>query len=354
MLPAFAPAEPCLREAHASCKTSDAMSPPPSGSTSTTWDGRLRGSVPADPEGGGAGLAGLVADLLEDQRRTWPLLRDGQAAWAQGRSRRVPVRQVEVVLQHNPGRLANTTADVGAASSGSRPCFLCPDSLPPEERGVAFGQELVVLCNPYPILDRHLSIAHRDHLPQRLEGRVGLMLDLAQGLGPEYFVLYNGPRCGASAPDHLHFQAAAPDLLPIVRDLPEGRTVFSPAQCGRSVIALRSASRHRLRGWLEQALLALPLPAGHDEPMVNLVCLARGDSLAAYLFPRGKHRPDAFHAAGDARLVVSPGAIDMAGVVVVPEQRDFDRLDGPAVEALYEEVTLPIVPVERAAAGIPA
>jgi uncharacterized protein DUF4922 len=257
-----------------------------------------------------------------------------------------------VVLQHNPGRLRNTTADVAAAASGARPCFLCAGSLPPEERGVAFGDELVVLCNPHPILDRHLSIVHREHLPQRLPGRVGLMLDLAQALGPEYFVLYNGPRCGASAPDHLHFQAASRDLLPVARELPEGATVLTPAQCGRSVVGLRAARPQRLQGWLEQVLDALPVPAGHDEPMVNLLCLAQEGALAAYLFPRRKHRPDAFHAEGDARLVISPGAIDMAGVLVVPEHRDFERLDGEAVAALYEEVALPAPAVEQAVAGI--
>jgi uncharacterized protein DUF4922 len=325
------------------------MPPPRSASTTTVWDDRLLGSV---PDGDGARLPALVADLIDDQRRNWPLLREGQEAWARGLSRRITVRREEVVLQHNPGRLRNTTADVAAAAAGSRPCFLCAGSLPPEERGVAFGSELVVLCNPHPILDRHLSVVHREHLPQRLAGRVGLLLDLAEALGPEFFALYNGPRCGASAPDHLHFQAASRDLLPIARELPAGCTVLPPAQCGRSVIALRSADRGRLRAWLEQSLRALPVPAGHDEPMVNLVCLAQAGSLSAYLFPRGKHRPDAFHAAGDARVVVSPGAIDMAGVLVVPEHRDFERLDGAAVAALYEEVTLPIPAVAQAAAAL--
>jgi hypothetical protein len=321
--------------------------------TSGAWDHRLQGSVSADASAAAA-LPALVAGLIADQRRSWPLLRDGYAAWSAARTRRVSVRSAEVVLQHNPGRRRNTTADVAAAAAGERPCFLCPAGLPPEEQGVAFGDELVVLCNPYPILDWHLSIAHRDHRPQRLEDRLGLLLALAESLGPGWFALYNGPRCGASAPDHLHFQAAARDLLPIAGGLPDGVTVLAPEQCGRSVIGLHTSNPGRLRGWLESALEGLPLPAGHDEPMVNLVCLAEHGGLSAYLFPRAKHRPDAFHASGDARLLVSPGAIDMAGVLVVPEEGDFERLDGPRVEALYEEVSLPGLLVQQAAARVQA
>ncbi|HEX6739490.1 MAG TPA: DUF4922 domain-containing protein, partial [Vicinamibacteria bacterium] len=204
--------------------------------TSSSWEARLRAAVPA--HGDAARLPGLVAELLAQQRQAWPLLRDGYAAWARSQTRRVAVRSAEVVLQHNAGRLRNTTADVAAAAAGARPCFLCPQSLPPEEQGIAFGDELVILCNPYPILDRHLSITHREHRPQRLSGRLETMLTLAQALGPEFFVLYNGPRCGASAPDHLHFQACARALLPIARDLEEGATVIGPEQCGRSVLAL--------------------------------------------------------------------------------------------------------------------
>jgi hypothetical protein len=322
--------------------------------TSTPWDDRLQGSVSADPGAAGARLPALVAALIADQRRSWPLLREGYAAWAQGQARSVPVRATRVVLQHNPGRLRNTTADVAAAAAGARPCFLCPASLPPEERGIAFGDELVILCNPYPILDRHLSIAHRDHRPQRLEGWPAVMLALAESLGPEFFVLYNGPRCGASAPDHLHFQACARSLLPIAAPLAQGCRVLTPEQCGRSVIALHAPNRQRLGQWLEQALAGLPVPDGHHEPMVNLICLAEPAGLSAYLFPRRKHRPDAFHAPGEERLVVSPGAIDMAGVLVVPERRDFERLDGPRVEALYDEVTLPVSLVRQAAARIEA
>ena len=319
-----------------------------------SWEGRLRGAVPAEPGPQGARLSALVAALVEDQRRSWPLLQAGYEALAAIEIRSLSVRGAPVVLQHNPGRLRNTTADVAAAAAGKRPCFLCAKSLPPEEEGIAFGDELIVLCNPFPILDRHLSITHREHVPQRLAGRVGDLLALAESLGPDFFALYNGPYCGASAPDHLHFQAGSRRLLPIAASAPPGAglAVLTPDQCGRSVVVLRSEDRGRLRGWIEAVVAALPVPDGHPEPMVNLVCLAEAEGVTAFLFPRAKHRPEAFHAAGEDRLLVSPGAIDMAGVLVVPQRRDFERLDAARVEAILREVTLPAPLVQAAVAGI--
>ena len=312
------------------------------------WAPRLLDGV-HDGEGSGR-LAPAAADLLRQQRADWPLLAAGYQALGDAQVRPLRIRDSQVFVQHNPGRRGSTTADVAAAAAGERPCFLCPQALPPEEKGVPFGADLVVLCNPFPVLDRHLSVVHREHVPQRLAGQTGALLDLAVGLGPEYFVLYNGPRCGASAPDHLHFQACA-RLLPVEADAANrplapvpgsggGWVLLRPEECGRSVIVFRARARDTLSRWIEAVLAGLPSPDGR-EPLVNLVCVADHDSLGAYLFPRARHRPAAFYAEGDERLVVSPGAIDMAGVVVVPERRDFERLDAAGLAAILQEVTLP-------------
>ena len=324
------------------------------------WASRLLEG--AETGAGPGGLAPAAAALLAQQRAEWPLLAAGYEALGEAEVRPLRIREAQVLVQHNPGRRVSTTADVAAAAAGERPCFLCPEALPPEEKGVAFGRDYVVLCNPFPILDRHLSVVHREHVPQRLSGRVGAFLDLAAGLGPEYFVLYNGPRCGASAPDHLHFQACARRQLPVEADAAGrplapvqgsggGWAVLRPEALGRSIIVLKARAREVLIGWIETVLQALPSADG-KEPLVNLVCAAGGDSLAAYVFPRARHRPAAFFAEGDERLVVSPGAIDMAGVVVAPERRDFERLDAARVAAILEEVTLPGEAAAAAAASL--
>ena len=156
-------------------------------------------------------------------------------------------------MRHIPHRLQSTTARVDAASIGARPCFLCLQNLPLEQRGVAVGDEWVALCNPFPILERHLTIVHRQHVPQRLAGRIGALLGLARAL-PGCFVIYNGPECGASAPDHLHFQAADRALFPIEADTRDREgLVEHPSR----PIVLRDDSRDRLAARLERLIAAL-------------------------------------------------------------------------------------------------
>jgi hypothetical protein len=167
-----------------------------------------------------------IGALIQHQREHWPSLRDGYEAFERIETRRLKVEEAEVVVQHNPRRIRSTAAAVDPQAVASRPCFLCSQNLPPEEKGIGYG-EFVILCNPYPILERHLSIVHRRHGEQKIEGNIGSFLDLARELGPDYFALYNGPQCGASAPDHLHFQACSSRLLPISEHLFDAEPLLS-------------------------------------------------------------------------------------------------------------------------------
>ena len=295
--------------------------------------------------------------LIGQQRATWPLLADGVAALAEIETRRVPVAESAVVIQHNPRRIRSTAAAVDKGSIEERPCFLCAENMPPEEKGLAYGEDLGIFCNPFPVLNRHLTIVHRLHVEQTIAGNFELLLGLAADLAPDYFTLYNGPRCGASAPDHLHFQACSREVLPIAEDLmaeiaadpahcdvceamPRDQfELFTMAGCGRSVIVLRGSNPEEIARWFYRVAGELPRPDDHAEPMMNLVCTFERDTFTTFLFPRTKHRPASFFAEGEARLIVSPGAIDMAGVIVTPRREDFARLDGERVEAIFAEVS---------------
>ncbi len=303
-------------------------------------------------------LDARVAALIDQQIETWPLLRKGCEAFAQIESKRVRVKESEVVIQHNPRRIRSTAASVDKASVGNRRCFLCPENLPQEEKGIAYGDDLVILCNPFPVLDRHLSIVHREHIPQQIEGNVESLLALAYDLGPRYFALYNGPECGASAPDHLHFQACSRELLPIEENLYEDEPVmvedcsyceetarnsfelFTLGGCGRCVVVFRGGNRDEVAHWVYEVIKELALQTDKTEPMINLICTYDPKVWTVYLFPRSKHRPAVFYAEGERRLVVSPGAIDMAGVVVVPEREHFDKIDGERLAAIFSEVSM--------------
>ena len=303
-------------------------------------------------------LEARIAALIDQQYDAWPLLRAGVDAFAKIETKTVRVEESGVVVQHNPRRIRSTAAEVDEASVEARRCFLCPDGLPPEEQGIAYGDDLVILCNPFPVLERHLSIVHREHVPQEIEGNVESLLSLARDLGSGYFVLYNGPESGASAPDHLHFQACSRDLLPIEKNLYDDEPVlaedcsyceetaqsmfelFTLGGCGRSVVVFRGGNREEVAKWVYEVIKELALQADKSEPLINIVCTYDPKLWTVYLFPRAKHRPACFYATGEQRLIVSPGAIDMAGVVVVPELEHYKKIDGARMAAIFSEVSL--------------
>src|SRR5262245_13620366 len=161
-----------------------------------------------------------LAEALSGQQLTmWPMLRDAVAGLARVEYKTLRAHGSEVLAQFNPQRIVSTGAKVDAATIKQRPCFLCPENLPPEERGIEFGADFVALYNPFPVLPQHLVIASRRHIPQTIDGNFETLLNLAQELGGEFFALYNGAKCGASAPDHLHFQACERKSLPIIPEI---------------------------------------------------------------------------------------------------------------------------------------
>lgn len=293
----------------------------------------------------------LVEGLAEQQLATWPALRDAVAGLARVEYKRLRARGSEILAQFNPQRIVSTAAKVDAATIGRRPCFLCAENLPPEERGVAFGEDFVALYNPFPVLPRHLVIASRRHVPQTIEGDFGTPLDLASELGDEFFVVYNGPACGASAPDHLHFQACERQSAPIIREIEtwerrnlsndSGLETFALKDYRVNALIARGADRVALIEWFDRALRRLAEATGAaSEPMINLVVTRDGARWTVIIFPRGKHRPDRYFAEGDAKLTVSPAAIDLAGVLVMPQPDHFAKITSQDAEEIYAEVTL--------------
>jgi hypothetical protein len=257
---------------------------------------------------------------------------------ADAQTRPVRASGLEVLVRHIPHRVTSTTAPVDRESIRKRPCFLCAENLDPDEKGLPFGDDFTIYCNPFPIVDRHVTVVHREHRPQRIEGAVGAMLGLAAAL-PGFLVVYNGPECGASAPDHMHLQAGSRSALPIVRD---AAGIAGPAieVYGGRALLLRGKDRSLLVDETGRALELLSSVTGRaPEPWCNVaVFFDLGAGWTVLLFPRGKHRPDAFHS---GELTVSPAAIDMCGIVVVPLARDFERITGEDVAAVFREVCLP-------------
>src|SRR5205085_3274731 len=182
-----------------------------------------------------------IEQLFQRQSRTWPRLAKGIEGLKQAKTRPVRIDWFDVFIRHIPHRVASTTAAVDRASIAKRPCFLCEGNLDPEEEGIEFGADFTIYCNPFPIVDRHLTIVYRKHGLQRIANRFGDMLDLAAAL-PGYFVIYNGPECGASAPDHMHFQAGSRRLLPLSADVARLKT-FAVSNYVRNMFLFRGNDR---------------------------------------------------------------------------------------------------------------
>jgi hypothetical protein len=299
--------------------------------------------------GVGSGFISRVRKLLEQQKETWPLLRSAHESLARARIRTVAVGGVEMVLQHNPARLNSATAETDPKKLKTRPCFLCADQLHNEQRALLFDDAYYVLCNPFPILPDHLTIALHEHLPQKLNGAVTPMLKLARELYPSFIVVYNGPAAGASAPDHMHFQAGDKDSLPLVRALPALLQDVEPAPvAGNTTMKEVDSPFFRFivlssedAGSIERSVKFVTGNLESDggmEPKMNIAVWFEQGQWTVVIFPRKKHRPSMYYANGPTRLLLSPAAIDCMGFFALPRAVDFDRVTADVILEVFTEI----------------
>lgn len=301
------------------------------------------------PEKSGQTLPDLCRNFFTSQKQTWPPFAIACRNLTGAKTRNVHCGDYSVTLQHNPARAASGGAPVDPESIRKRPCFLCAENRPADQQAILYRNQFLILCNPAPIFDRHFTVASLKHTTQDIVSSVGSLLQIARDASPDYALFYNGPACGASAPDHLHFQMIPADALVFLDSLQtkpakcSGLTVreIEAARLDRSIVILESPDEDRLsRNFASFMSVAQTILAIGDEAPVNVFCSYRKDCWRLTIFLRRKHRPDAYYAAGDDRIFVSPGAIDMAGVIVIPRRIDFERLDGDALRSIYREVSL--------------
>lgn len=259
-----------------------------------------------------------VNSFFDKQLAAWPKARGNFDALSGVKTKTVGQARV----QFNPARIASTGAKVDAASIKKRACFLCEANRPAEQFGIDWG-DYTVLVNPFPIFPRHLTIPCKSHVDQRIAGRVGDMCRLAAEL-PGYVVFYNGPRCGASAPDHMHFQAGNADFLP----------AEVPSQIG--CFKLTGATPEEVEKQFADLYASLPA-AGDEEPMMNVLCRYEDGRYILTVIPRKRHRPS-FYGDGEGQMLVSPASVDLAGVLITPREKDFNEIDEQAIERIYKEL----------------
>ena len=253
-----------------------------------------------------------------------------------------------LTAQWNPARIVSTGANISKQAIEKRPCFLCDSNRPAEQHALPVLGQYQLLVNPFPILPKHFTIPTRQHTAQSIKGRFQDLFKIAQQM-PDYMVFYNGPLCGASCPDHMHLQAGSRGIAPLERDwksiyepalkpFAEGISLLTDYAC--PVLVIRTAEAKEAEERFMRIYNALPMHEGETEPRMNIVCWQQDGEVVTLIFPRAKHRPDCYTAQGEEQLLISPGALDMCGLLITPREQDFKKLTPEQAVAILKEVSL--------------
>jgi hypothetical protein len=296
-------------------------------------------------------LADLSIALLEEQKKSWQQLRDGYTALDFVRTRELHCDGFSVRLQFNPRRIVSSGAKVDAKSISERKCFLCVENLPADQKGILYRDEFLVLCNPVPIFAQHYTISNVKHVPQAIENYSAALFPLAKDFNPKFTVFYNGPKCGASAPDHMHFQASPSGIIPVERDAEDAarrmliKTVNDVAvlrlrNYGREVVMLEGKNSESVNALLLKFIDSMRrITSSPEEPMLNILCSYRSGMWRLIIFPRRKHRPDVYFLEGERKILISPASVDIGGLVITPLEKDFLSADAALIEKIFQEVS---------------
>ncbi len=289
-----------------------------------------------------------IERLIESQLTEWPQASDNFKALAGVKVKTIDVDGMTVKVQFNPARIVSSAAKVDAKSLKERKCFLCEANRPAVQKGIDWNQ-YVVLINPFPIFPKHLTIPDRNHVDQLIEGRIADMISLAAEI-EGYTVFYNGPKCGASAPDHMHFQAGNSDFLTIGDAVKSASLEVLSRLPGGSlnkvnglpyniflIKATDPADGQRLFDVLYQAL---PVQDGEKEPMMNLLCYKSQGEVNLVVIPRKRHRPSFYGTEGGDTMLLSPASVDLGGVFITPLEKDFNKIDADLIKKIYGELCL--------------
>lgn len=286
---------------------------------------------------------------MSEQLSEWPLAQTNYQALGAVCVKELHVGGIAYKVQFNPARITSSGAKTDAQSIQARKCFLCASNRPTEQRGIPFKEHYEALVNPYPIFPKHLTIPDRSHTEQCIEGRIHDMLELAQAL-PEFTIFYNGPRCGASAPDHMHFQAGSRGFMPIEHDWKErkgekvvqqgGATLWRMDDAPRNTLVIESTCIDDAERLFNAVYRNLPTSTPGKEPMMNLLAMYEEERWILFLLLRRKHRPSCYTAEGNERLLCSPASVDLGGVLILPIAEDFEKITDEMAENIVSEVCL--------------
>lgn len=288
-----------------------------------------------------------INTLFDNQLDEWQLLSDNYDIFDKSPYDKIFFSDVfwegnKILLNY---RKASLSANLKTIADGLRPCFLCDDVRPAEQRNVNW-ENYKILVNPYPTSDVHFTIINRDHTPQHLGERILDMARLTRIL-PSCCIFYNGPECGASAPDHMHFQAVdiheSANFMRTVKYMTEichiGKSrLYIPkpnmAPYGHFILEIKEDAD--IMPMFDLIISSMPKSDGY-EPMMNVVAFKMGETTRIVIIPRKRHRPACYGNEGD-RMLISPASLEMMGKFITSRHEDYDRLDEQTMQLIYDEV----------------
>ncbi len=300
-----------------------------------------------------ANISDASKRLFELQKEEWPMLARGVKSLETVKSKSFQFDGFNIKAQFNVGRMTSTSAKVDPKSIRERKCFLCTQNLPTEQKGILYNYNYIILCNPFPIFPTHFTLTHKEHQPQRILDTFPDMLDLSKDLSKHYSVIYNGPRCGASAPDHLHFQAGNKYFMPIDDEFHQikneyGKEIFENDNISifaiddgiRKFISIECMIKELLVDTFNKIYKTYSEVMNEEqEPLMNLISFYEEEyGWRVIIFLRAKHRPAVFFAEDESKMLVSPASIDLGGVCVFPREEDFERITKVQISEIFKEV----------------
>lgn len=289
--------------------------------------------------------------LLNHQKNNWELVKLNFDALQNVKVKNYKIDNLEFRTQFNPSRIISSSAKVDKKSIENRACFLCEEKLPIEQKGIDYKEKYVILCNPYPIFKQHLTIPKYDHVPQNVNDAFTDLLDLAFDLKENFFVFYNGPRCGASAPDHLHFQAGEKNSTPLegyYKTLIEYSTKNSlngDLELGvvkdslYKFLFFQSDNKELIISNFAKLLkVLLTTQNSAEEPLLNIICFYEDGKWNLIIIPRKIHRPKQYFRDDENKLLISPASVDMMGLLITPRKEDFEEITKEEIKDIYHQV----------------
>ncbi len=289
--------------------------------------------------------------LFEQQLKNWQLASEGYRSLSSVLIKQFEFDNFSIEAHFNPGRIISSSAKVDTKSIEARPCFLCEENLPTEQKAIKIINNYILLVNPFPIFHKHFTVPSVNHVPQAIEPEIGNMLIVSSMLGKNYSVFYNGPGCGASAPDHLHFQSGNFGFMKIDEEFNNildayGKIIYEDNElvtttvsgCLRNFISLESTNISKIITEFKWIYDILNKDGSDEEPMMNIIC-SYNKSWRLLIFPRTKHRPSYFFEESEKRILISPAAVDLGGVLIFPRESDFKKITKELIIDIFNQVT---------------